>query len=573
MKKFIALIIGISLLYLNLHVSKAEEPLYHLNIERQVFLNSENKYNLINTLNLNNISPKLIITSLDYFLPVSFNDAEASIGDKKLDFEVKGTNVHIDLGDSYIKPLNSHVITLKFNAPDLLTVSKNSQGQILGSQLFLPKDTTKAIDLTTETKINFDGQNLKPSYISNEAVIDGNSIQYTQNNDMFISFTDIGGVSIKFSGKDPTTMLPSTNLNKVFYDDIPQNADLIKDKRGNNYLVSKNNINYQIKAVQRKDIEWDNTEGQNTYFTKEELSSFDLEKDEAFLYRQMLTKFNPDPEKFNVQYQNYSQIENQQTQDPLGYALTYASLLQQKGIPAEVVFGRVQFPLTDVQSWHFWVMYKTDNIYKEVDPYMEDKLGFDGFNNVPKSRIIFADYHPDPQIIAGINGLLSGDLKMDFLTTLEGNSQILAGKLSVIDVPDSFYPMLKINFKNYDTNKVTIKGIYINDFNVPGIGEIELAPGSQRDIEVFIGLNIFDLLLKRGDFKASIQVFDGSKDVYYSSTGKIPESTFYWIVGINLVVVTIAGILIILRKKNKKVWNNTFVKFFGNIYYSFSNKK
>ena len=554
MKKLFALIfLTIVFFGINIGTVKAVGDWYEVGLVRNVFLDGDYKYNIVNTFTLSNISDKYVITSLDYFSPFPFTDAEALIGDKKLNIEVNGTHLLIELGENFLKPLSKLELIVKLKVPDLFISTKNSKGQILGVQLFLPKDVTKALNIYTQTKIFYDSKNLIPTYISTEVVLDANSIQYSRNVDLFMSFSQIGGVSVDYKGKSEEAMLPSTKINKVIYENIPEDADLSNDSWGNNYISSKEKVNYKINAVQKDKNEWGGlTNTYNLFFSKEELSGFDFGKEKRELYFQLLTKFVPEKEKLKVQYSGLSEINKGETQDSLAYALTYASILQQKGIDSYVVFGRVQFPLSSTQSWNFWVVEQTDNSYNEIDPYMEDLLGFDGYSNIPQNRLIFCVYANDAKIINGINRLIKSELELNFLTNEESRDQMLTGKLNIVSIPESLYPMLGLNFKNLSSEKITIKGIYLNDVFAPFTSVIEMEPGTQKNFDVYIGLNIFDLLINKGVFKATAKVQGGDKEYYFSSSGKIPASTFYWVFGINLGVILLGGIFFVVKYKRSK---------------------
>jgi hypothetical protein len=556
MKKFVALFLLILLFFTTKASLVQASDMYEINLSRELHLDGDYEYNLVNTFLINNVSPKFVITSLDYFVPLNFTNAEVTVGGKSLNMEIKGSHIIVALGENALKPLSKLELKINLFIPDLLTVRKNSEGVVLGAQFLLPKDVTKALNLYTQTKIFYDSKELIPEYLSNDVVLDGNSIQYTKNIDLFVSFTNLGGVSIDYKGDSNVAMLPNTKFNKVVYENIPGEGKLSRDAFGNNYLEDKNPVNYLVKAVPISNSEIPVSVNsipanmKNYYFSKEELAGFDLDKDIATLYRQMLVKFNPEIEKFKVKYDKFSEIEKEATQDPLAYALTFASLLKQKEIDAQVVFGKVIFPLAAKESWHFWVVYNTDNSVIQSDPYMEDLLGFTGFKNVPPERIILAGWAPEPRIIGGINNLISGELKMDFFSDIERITEMVSGELRILNVPDSFVPKLRLEFKNLSSDNVILKGIFLNDNFVPLFNNFEMASGTQKEFDVFIGLNFWDLFTKKGVFRAKVLINNGVKDYYfYSDESKIPASAFYWFFGINLGVVLLAGVFIIIRQK------------------------
>jgi hypothetical protein len=228
-----------------------------------------------------------------------------------------------------------------------------------------------------------------------------------------------------------------------------------------------------------------------------------------------------------------------------------ASLLNQKGITSQVVFGKVIFPLSQNQVWHFWVTYIQDGKLFQVDPYMEDLLAFDGFNNISKRRAIISGYFNDANLIASIDNIINDTTNIEFVKSNEGISNASLARLEVVKVPDSLYPKIKFIYKNLSSSSVTIKGISLNGiFN--STQDIIVLPGSKKEFEISLGLNIFDIVQKKGDIKISARVIDNGIERNYETSTKVPPTALLWIVMINFVSVFVGLAFVFIFAKYKK---------------------
>lgn len=552
MKKIAALLISLVLIFFGTIGKVSAADWYKVSLVREVYLDNTTQYNVINTFTLNNTSSNYIIKSFDYFSPLPFTDAKASINGKNMKLSITGSHIIIDLGDQVLKPLKQEVLKIQLKVPDLFQPVRNISGNIIGAQLFLPKDTTKALDIYCQTTINFNDSEFKPTYLSTNMVIDGNKIQATKNIDMYIDFTKVSGFNMKFSGETNSIILPSSIFNKVLFENIPADGILSSDTVGNSYLSKQGLIEYGLK-VYKKVITDNEFMSKISYFPKSDLEKFKLEDSIRGFYDQVLKKYDPETQTLNTQYLTLEKYETNVLNDSLGYSLTFASLLQQKNIPAEVIFGKVKFPLSQGQNWHFWVVYSDEGVMKQADPYFEDLLTFDGFNNLSPQRAIVAGYFNDSNLINAIDNLIKDKVEIEFITEEDSDSQQSA-KLEVIKMADTFYPKLKISYKNLSSSTIQLKWLEVNGVYSPFAG-LEINPGSQKDFEVYLAMNIVDIVARKGEVEIKATVNEDGVEKVYETTTKIPQEILLTIVMVNFVAVAagLAIVVIIFLNKRPKI--------------------
>jgi len=550
MKKITAqILIILSLFFLFPNVGKAAD-LYSASLKREIYLDNTTKFNVSNTFSLKNTSDTYLIKSFDYFPSLTFTDAEASIDGKNLDISIVESHIIINLGDLVLKPLMSEELVIKLKISDLVKPVKSDTGEVLGVELVLPKDTTKYLDILSQTTVNYDKSQFEPSYISTENQKDDSKISFTKNVDIYVDFSKIGGYRIEYKGENGKILLPSSLYNEVIFYNLPQESSLSNDLVGNTYLEKSGIVQYQVNAYAKllPDI---SKFTQAVYFSKEDLSSFSLDEDIKGLYRQVTDKYSPETQTINTQLQSLADYEKNNFNDSLAYSATLASLLQQKDIPSQVVFGKVKLPISQNQIWHFWVVYSQDGKLIQLDPYMEDLLGFDGLNNIPVQRGIIAGYYNDASLINSIDNLINSETNIEFIKAAEDISTPTLAKLEVSRIPDSFYPKIKLIYKNLSSSPVTITGISLNGvFN--SIQNTEISPGSQKEFEISLSLNIFNIVLKKGDIVISVQVTDNGIPKTYDTTTAIPHQVLLWIVMINFVSIFVGLSFILIYAKYKR---------------------
>ena len=554
MKKITALFFTIiSILFFSQSTSHASD-LYSASLTRDIYIDNHTEYNVVNTFALKNISNTFLIKSFDYFSPLPFTLVEATIEGSKLSVIVEGSHIIINLGEKVLRPLKDEVLIIKLRVPELAKPVRANSGEVLGAELFLPKDSTKSLELLCQTTVNYDKDLFNPSYISTEYQIEEGKIFFTKNVDVFVDFTQIAGFKIKYQGESGKILLPSSIFSKVIYNNLPQGGLLSSDMAGNVYFEKNGVIQYDLIGYKRPKIDLAKSQ-EIYYYAKEDLSEFRLEDEVKGLYRQVIDKYSPDTQGFSTKMESPSEYAAKDFNDSLAYSLTLASLIKQKEIPAEVVFGKVKFPLSQEQVWHFWVLYYQDDLVKQIDPYMEDLLGFDGFEELSKQRAIMAGYFNDPAFINSINNLINDKTELEFVKGVVGGdtSESLA-RLDVVRVPDSLYPKIKFIYTNLNSSPIKITGISLNGiFN--SFQDIEILPGSQKEFEISLGINIFDIVLKKGDIKISAQVMDGGIQRVYDTNTSVTPQALLWIVMVNFVsvFVGVALILIFARYKRKKI--------------------
>jgi hypothetical protein len=550
MKRITALIIIIisSIILFQSPISAADW--YTVKLTREVHLDNSTQFNVIKSFNLHNTSFQYLIKSFDYFSPLPFSDAQASINDKNLNISINGSHITIDLGNEFLKPSMSVDLVIKLKVPDLVNPVRTSSGKVLGAELFFPKDTTKALDIFSQTTIFFDKTKFAPSYISTENKLDDGKISFTKNVDIFIDFSQVGGFNIKYSGENNRVLLPSSVFNKVIYDNIPQDGVLSNDSLGNTFLEKDGVIEYELRGLKNSNLDLKNIK-QPQYFPKDALGGFTLDAEVKNLYRQVIDKYSPETQKINTSTLSISDYLKNDFNDSLAYSLTLASLIQQKEIPAQVVFGKAKFPLSEDLIWHFWVITEQNNKVVQLDPFMEDLLGFDGFTNVPPQRAIICSYQNDSALIDSIDNLINDSTEVEYLETSVSDVEVPLAQLEVKKIPDSFYPKIGLVYKNLSSSTIKIEGLSINgQFN--STPNIEIAPGSQEEFEISLALNIIDIVSKKGDIKITAQVNDNGTQILYDTNTQIPPQALLWIVTINFLSVFVGLALIIIFSKYKR---------------------
>ena len=553
MKKITAqILIILSILFLFPTVGRAAD-LYSASLKREIYLDNTSKFNISNTFSLKNTSEIYLIKSFDYFPSLPFTDAEASINGENLDISIVESHIIINLGDLVLKPLMSEELVIKLKVSDLVKPVKSGTGEVLGVELFLPKDTTKYLDILSQTTVNYDKLQFEPSYVSTENQRGESKISFTKNVDIYIDFSKIGGLSIEYKGENGKILLPSSVYNEVIYYNLPQDISLSNDLVGNTYLEKSGIVRYQVNAYAKAlpDI---SKFTKTVYFTKEDLSSFQLDEDVKSLYRQVIDKYSPETQTINTQLQSLADYEENSYNDSLAYSATLASLIQQKEIPAQVVFGKVKFPISQNQIWHFWVVYSQDGKIIQLDSYLEDLLGFDGLNNISVQRGIIAGYYNDANLVNLIDNLINSETNVEFVKATEDISNPTLAKLEVSRIPESFYPKIKLIYKNLSSSSVMITGISLNGaFN--SIQNIEIQPGSQKEFEISLSLNIFNIVLKKGDINISVQVNDNGISKTYDTNTAIPPQVLLWIIMINFVSIFVGLSFILIYAKYKRPRN------------------
>jgi len=190
---------------------------------------------------------------------------------------------------------------------------------------------------------------------------------------------------------------------------------------------------------------------------------------------------------------------------------------------------------------------------KQADPYMEDLLTFDGFNNISKQRAMIAGYNNDASLINAIDNLIKDKVDIEFISEEAPETQQNA-KLEVVKMADTFYPKLKISYKNLSSSTVQLKWLEVNGVYSPFTG-LEITPGSQKDFEVYLAMNIIDIVARKGEVEIKATVIEDGKEVVYETDTKIPQEILLTIVMVNFVAVTagLAILVIIFLNKRPKI--------------------
>jgi hypothetical protein len=164
------------------------------------------------------------------------------------------------------------------------------------------------------------------------------------------------------------------------------------DDKGNHFLLVKLGNKEQKSGTfsgyyEQQQPELTDNKSTNGFY--QGVADLDLgaEQNLTLIYNKVLQKLTPATAASFERRGNISHILQKPSQSSLDYATVLTGVLRSKGIPAEVVYGYVNFPLTSKYLWHFWVLYKEGSVWRIADPFMQAVTGFASFGQVTPERV------------------------------------------------------------------------------------------------------------------------------------------------------------------------------------------
>lgn len=181
----------------------------------------------------------------------------------------------------------------------------------------------------------------------------------------------------------------------------------------------------------------------------------------------------------------------------LDYSSIVTAAFREKGIPAEVVYGLVYYPIINQLHWHYWVMINENGSWRQIDPFLEDLLGFDFYHKLNPERFIWGVL--DDSSDSATDNLSGFDLNriIDFrVEDVKGIVSVntLNARLILKGTAYSAQPLpLYAELKNEGSLPLLIRSIQVEGIDIQSdyFDDIWLIPGATA--EVFLpGVSVDD---------------------------------------------------------------------------------
>ena len=169
-------------------------------------------------------------------------------------------------------------------------------------------------------------------------------------------------------------------------------GNVFKDGDKSYYKIPRSNSSVDITIIKRIEPRF-NKELTESLFYKgyKKLGEVD-ERTPINLYRMLLGRFSPDRKISEWQRLDVETITKKPFQNDLDYTNALTALFVNNDIPAHIVYGPAKYP-DGTFHWHFWVVYldksEGKEVWREVDPFLQDANGDQHFQSVPPDRLIW----------------------------------------------------------------------------------------------------------------------------------------------------------------------------------------
>lgn len=195
--------------------------------------------------------------------------------------------------------------------------------------------------------------------------------------------------------------IPSSYFNQLIFTSSKNLDQGRKDKYDNNYLL----IESQPRGVRSGELELHVlprtalTEKKINY-KNQDLSKLmiDLKQDKQQIYLQLLDVLKPEINSGQLQNHSVSEALAEYSQTSLDYSLIWSEILRRLGYKAYPVYGLVNMPGSSKWQWHFWVTHTEQAKLIYSDPFMEDYLGANMYEQVSPERVVFGLFTDDTDI-------------------------------------------------------------------------------------------------------------------------------------------------------------------------------
>jgi len=514
------------------------------------------------SLTVKNLSTQYVIHFFDLFLPFTATNITATINGGSVIVQNDQGHVQLDLEEHFIGPQAQVDIELSFKAPGL--VKQNGSFR----SLYLPKmDYCNNADSTVSFK--YPNNWGDPSYISSDkAQKQDGSFYMPGTTDLYLVFGKPGIADISAnwqlrSGK--TVPIPGSSFNNFQVTSVPDAAKVFKDVYGNEYLqianATSNNFTFSGKLTPIENSKL--PDNGVTYTDDPSTLNIDTSQSVAQIYQAVLDKYEPVLVRSFSSSKTLADIAGKQKQDAFDYAYTLATLLQTKGLKAEVFYGLVRLPVNEEYIWHFWVGYEDQGQLQWADPFFADLFKFNSLGSITPDRMIWGVYGKDNDFVLDSlwnftdpNGIIS------YTNSAQDPQQVLGdqfGATAELVVKNDLARQLGVTLTNTGSNVIYIDQLLLNKgLDVSGsFQNLGILPKQSTYLDLSSFISPGFVINNSGQLQANLKVSSNGRE-YELATNSMTLQSFWVYIIFSVVIFMMFVVMVHIVRVNLPKLNFKF---------------
>jgi len=429
--------------------------------------NNKIQSKIIYSATIQNNSNKFLISELHFILPKGIQLLNVEIDSKKIVFENNKSGISINLAKSSIDLGKTASITMTFNGEQVEEISDFKR-------IYIPNFDFIGGENEYKLKVQIPNKWGDIRYISSDYSIqdaaDYHLIDMNTDNEAMLVFGSEREyfVQAEWQIKNADTPmdyrlpLPKSPLNHFIFSELTNTSRAIQDTVLNEYLLlqlDKGQVHtgkFSGSAILQDHFDGLKSQiGNLGYLADVDQLDIDLGQDSSKIYLDLLDKLTPQV-KSNIIVRKYiKDINNEDSHTSLDYASALVALFRKKNIESEVIYGIVNYPRSNNNYVHYWVLYKPTDSDKwmQADPYFQDLFGYDFYTQVTPTRLAWG-------ILEDSNGCTNMGIQyysdFDKLLTFKGDP---------IEVKQDYNVTVNIFDETYSGKNLPINLIIHNDGN------------------------------------------------------------------------------------------------------------
>ncbi len=443
---------------------------YDCNIKASIDITDATNPKILESINIVNKSDKFIINELNFKYPYNISNAEAYIGNDKLDIKEDSNSINLNLFRFFLIPNASKEILIKYNSLDLIKF----RGGV--TSFYLPEfEYCENKNVIYEIALPIKTSDLAYINVGNFEVISENQIKFEHNKDVYLSWGEPSSYIVNADLKldyGNYIPIPSSNFSKTNTFEIPSSTSFFKDRFDNEFLNTTAGLDYlssySISVTPQKDLlgKYVGLSGFNDYSDSFKLSEYPSIRE---VYESVLNSFDPVLKRGSSSIKSIEEILKQEEQEASEYSYTFLNLLERNGYKAQMYYGLLQLPISEEIIWHYWVgVYdESSGEVVEYDPFIEDMMGYDSFGKVTNHRYIWGIYNIDIKFLPeAIHNIVNSKNLITYTDSTDGGKVKGASLLlsAFLNKPNDLSKKTELVIKNEGSEVVYVSKILLNGY-------------------------------------------------------------------------------------------------------------